>query len=97
MSQHHSIIIVGAGAAGIGMAITLQDFNLSDVLILEKNSIGHSFKQWPKSTRTITPSFTTNGFKVSTNLTASLGVMFIFQLPAMIFFLDILYISFCTH
>lgn len=36
MSQHHSIIIVGAGAAGIGMAITLQDFNLSDVLILEK-------------------------------------------------------------
>lgn len=62
MSQHHSIIIVGAGAAGIGMAITLQDFNLSDVLILEKNSIGHSFKQWPKSTRTITPSFTTNGF-----------------------------------
>ena len=36
---------------------------------------------------TSTSSFTTNGFNVSTNLTASLGVMFIFQLPAIIFFL----------
>ena len=35
-------------------------------------------------------------FKVSTNLTASLGVMFIFQFPAIISFLDILYISFCV-
>ena len=36
---------------------------------------------------TSTSSLTTNGFNVSTNLTASLGVMFIFQLPAIIFFL----------
>ena len=34
MSQHHLLLL--ALAAGIGMAITLQDFNLSDVLILEK-------------------------------------------------------------
>ena len=45
---------------------------------------------------TSTSSLATNGFKVSTNLTASLGVMFIFQFPAIIFFLDILYISFCV-
>ena len=31
----------------------------------------------------------TSGFKFSTNLTASLGVMFIFQFPAIIFFLAI--------
>ena len=52
---------------------------------------------------TSTSSFCTSGFRVSTNLTASLGVMFIFQFPAIIFFLAIflspdfyllLYISF---
>ena len=36
---------------------------------------------------TSTSSLFTSGFRVSTNLTASLGVMFIFQLPAIIFFL----------
>ncbi len=54
--------IIGAGAAGIGMAITLKDFGITDVIILEKGTVGHSFKHWPKSTRTITPSFTSNGF-----------------------------------
>ena len=38
---------------------------------------------------TSTSSFFTSGFKVSTNATASEGVMFIFQLPAIIFFLPI--------
>ena len=60
--SHHRIIIIGAGAAGLGMAITLQEFNIKDVLIIEKGTIGHSFKHWPLSTKTITPSFTTNGF-----------------------------------
>ena len=40
--SHHRIII-GAGAAGVGMAITLQEFNIKDVLIVEKGTIGHSF------------------------------------------------------
>ena len=34
--SHHRIIIIGAGAAGLGMAITLQEFNIKDVLIVEK-------------------------------------------------------------
>ncbi|PTG35784.1 pyridine nucleotide-disulfide oxidoreductase [Staphylococcus capitis] len=59
---HHQVIIIGAGAAGIGMAITLKDFDMQDILVIEKGSIGHSFSQWPKSTQTITPSFTSNGF-----------------------------------
>ncbi|BCU53337.1 pyridine nucleotide-disulfide oxidoreductase [Staphylococcus auricularis] len=62
MNQHRRVIIIGAGAAGIGMAVTLQDFNMDDVLVIEGDTIGHSFKNWPKSTKTITPSFTTNGF-----------------------------------
>ncbi|MFI8613864.1 NAD(P)/FAD-dependent oxidoreductase, partial [Staphylococcus capitis] len=60
--SHHRVIIIGAGAAGVGMAITLQEFCIKNVLIVEKGSIGNSFKHWPISTKTITPSFTTNGF-----------------------------------
>lgn len=62
MTQHHRVIIIGAGAAGIGMAVTLKQMQMEDVLVIEKDTIGHSFKHWPKSTRTITPSFTSNGF-----------------------------------
>ena len=35
------------------------------------------------------------GFKVFTSSTASLGVMFIFQFPAIIFFLAIVFFSLC--
>ena len=31
--SHHRVIIIGAGAAGVGMAITLQEFYIKDVLI----------------------------------------------------------------
>ncbi len=44
--QHHKVAIIGAGAAGIGMAITLKDFGITDVIILEKGTVGHSFKHW---------------------------------------------------
>jgi len=54
--MHRRVIIIGAGAAGIGMAITLKDFDFEDVLIIEKGTIGDSFSHWPKSTQTITPS-----------------------------------------
>ncbi len=60
--QHRRVMIIGAGAAGIGMAITMKTFQMEDVCVIESGSIGHSFKNWPKSTRTITPSFTSNGF-----------------------------------
>ncbi len=36
--QHHKVAIIGAGAAGIGMAITLKDFGITDVIILKRNS-----------------------------------------------------------
>ena len=35
--SHHRVIIIGAGAAGVGMAITLQEFYIKDVLIVEKD------------------------------------------------------------
>ena len=44
------------------MAIALIEMGLDDILILDKGQVGESFKNWPLSTRFITPSFTTNGF-----------------------------------
>ena len=60
--KDYKIIIVGAGAAGIGFGAALQQLGIEDYLILEKGNIGDSFLKWPRTTRFITPSFTTNGF-----------------------------------
>lgn len=60
--MNKKIIIIGAEAAGIGMGVTLVELGVRDFLILEKNEIGQSFKNWPKETRFITPSFSSNGF-----------------------------------
>lgn len=55
-------IIVGAGAAGIGMAIELNKIAGLEFGVLERDSIGASFRRWPKQTRFITPSFYSNPF-----------------------------------
>ncbi|MEM6642297.1 MAG: NAD(P)/FAD-dependent oxidoreductase [Bacteroidota bacterium] len=57
------VIIVGAGAAGIGVAVLLKKLGL-DFIILEKDEIGSSFNKWPKETKFISPSFTGNFFKM---------------------------------
>lgn len=59
---HYKIIVIGAGAAGIGFGAALKQLEIDDYLILEKGHIGDSFLKWPRTTRFITPSFTTNGF-----------------------------------
>lgn len=55
------IVIVGAGAAGIGMGILLKRLDLPFVIIDQKD-IGASFLNWSKQTRFISPSFTGNAF-----------------------------------
>lgn len=60
--KHYKIIIIGAGAAGIGFGAALKRFEQEDFLIIEKGEIGDSFLKWPKTTHFITPSFTSNGF-----------------------------------
>lgn len=62
MKEYLDVLIIGAGPAGIGMAVTLQDFGIDNFLILEKGHVANSFQNWPKETRFITPSFTSNGF-----------------------------------
>lgn len=59
--MQHPIVIVGAGAAGIGMGVLLKRLGLPFVII-EQGNIGESFLQWPDETRFISPSFTGNAF-----------------------------------
>ena len=54
------VVVVGAGAAGIGVSTILADLGVEDMLILEREKVGTSFKKWPKEMQLITPSFTTN-------------------------------------
>lgn len=61
LDKDYDVVIVGAGAAGIGVAILLQKLGINYV-ILEKETVGASFRKWPEETRFISPSFTGNFF-----------------------------------
>ena len=54
------VVVVGAGPAGIGVAIALMDAGVENMLVLERNKVGSSFAQWPQEMRFITPSFPSN-------------------------------------
>ncbi len=56
------IVIVGAGAAGLGMGVTLRDLGIENFVILDRAAVGASFLRWPRQTRFITPSFNSNQF-----------------------------------
>jgi thioredoxin reductase len=60
--RKYSVIIIGAGAAGLGMAVFLKKSGFDDFVIIEKSTMGSSFSNWPKYTRFISPSFTGNFF-----------------------------------
>ncbi len=63
IDNYYDVVIVGAGPAGLGIGIILQKLGIYYV-ILEKHSVGSSFKKWPKETQFISPSFTGNFFKM---------------------------------
>jgi thioredoxin reductase len=57
------VVIVGAGAAGVGMAAVLRDLNIERYIVLERGEkVGASFSRWSKGMRFITPSFPSNSF-----------------------------------
>mmetsp|Transcript_29473 Transcript_29473/g.78293 ORF Transcript_29473/g.78293 Transcript_29473/m.78293 type:complete len:496 (+) Transcript_29473:121-1608(+) len=66
------VIIVGAGAAGIGCAMMLtKTFGLetSRVLLIERGeAIGETFRRWPAEMRFISPSFNQQGWTTSFDL-----------------------------
>ena len=66
------VIVVGAGAAGVGTALMLtKTFGLdpSRVLLLERGeAVGETFRRWPKEMRFISPSFNQQGWTSSFDL-----------------------------
>ena len=56
------VVIVGAGPAGIGMALALDPLDGLDFRVFDAGRIGESFRRWPKETRFITPSFHSSPF-----------------------------------
>ncbi|MEM7453635.1 MAG: NAD(P)/FAD-dependent oxidoreductase [Planctomycetota bacterium] len=58
--KSYDVVIVGGGAAGIGVSIPLLHAGIENFVVLEKHTVGASFAAWPAETRFITPSFPSN-------------------------------------
>ena len=56
----YDVVVVGGGAAGIGVGVAIKHAGIQDFAILERYKVGASFESWPAETRFITPSFPTN-------------------------------------
>ncbi|MEM7801773.1 MAG: NAD(P)/FAD-dependent oxidoreductase [Chloroflexota bacterium] len=60
--ESYDVVIIGAGAAGVGCGVVLKDLGVKRFAILDRHDVGASFRRWPAETRLLTPSFTINGF-----------------------------------
>ena len=56
----YDVVIVGGGAAGVGVSIALMHAGIENFIVLERDRVGASFAAWPAETRFITPSFPSN-------------------------------------
>ncbi len=61
MNETRDVAVVGAGAAGVGVAAALEHLDV-DTVVLERETIGSSFRNWPEEMRLITPSYPSNAF-----------------------------------
>lgn len=58
----YDLVIVGAGPAGIGMAIACKGYGINDIVVLDRHGPGSTFLQWPRETRFLSPSFPAHAF-----------------------------------
>lgn len=70
----HDVIVVGAGAAGIGVGVALRHAGIEDFLVVDRHGVGASFDRWPAETRFITPSFATNSIGMLDLNSVAIGV-----------------------
>jgi cation diffusion facilitator CzcD-associated flavoprotein CzcO len=74
------VIVVGAGAAGIGVGVALKHAGIENFAILDRYEVGASFRRWPAETRFITPSFPTNSIGMLDINSVAIGVSPAFSL-----------------
>lgn len=71
-SEPLDVIVVGAGAAGVGVSLMLTrifEMDPKRVLLVERGEgVGETFKKWPKEMRFISPSFNQQGWTNSFDL-----------------------------
>ena len=56
----YDVVVVGAGAAGVGAAVALKHAGIENFIVAERHAVGASFASWPAETRFITPSYPSN-------------------------------------
>ncbi len=49
----YDVVVVGGGAAGVGVAIALRHAGIENFIVLERHTVGASFAAWPAETRFI--------------------------------------------
>lgn len=76
----YDVIVIGGGAAGIGVSVALQHAGIEKFVVLERESVGASFRRWPAETRFITPSFPSNSIGMLDLNSIAVGVSPAFSL-----------------
>ena len=74
------VVVIGGGAAGVGVSIALRHAGIENFTILERATVGASFASWPAETRFITPSFPTNSIGMLDLNSIAIGVSPAFSL-----------------
>ncbi|MEL6712478.1 MAG: NAD(P)/FAD-dependent oxidoreductase [Planctomycetota bacterium] len=70
----YDVIVVGGGAAGVGIGVALQHADVENFLVLDRHMVGASFAMWPAETRFISPSFATNAIGMLDLNSVAIGV-----------------------
>lgn len=78
--KSYDVVVVGAGAAGIGVSIALMHAGIENFVVLDKHYVGASFDAWPAETRFITPSFPSNSIGMLDLNSIAIGVSPAFSL-----------------
>lgn len=73
-AQPYDVVVIGGGAAGVGVAIALLDAGIENFVVLERHTVGASFASWPEETRFITPSFPSNSIGMLDLNSIAIGV-----------------------
>lgn len=73
-TKKYDVVVIGGGAAGVGVSVALQHAGIENFVVLERDTIGASFASWPAETRFITPSFPTNSIGMLDLNSIAIGV-----------------------